>query len=218
MDEEGSTPNANRKRSYSGGYMKVGNEGEDVVLRWLRNLPSVASVEDLREIEEWQRRHVDFRVTMKDGRVILFEVKTDNHLDVTGNWLWEFNRIYLTLPINEAFKLGWSVTSEAEILIFYARTTAIIHVVKMMEYRLGFREACANGDCEWGIVHTDQIKMTHNAYFPDSYIKGKPSYRTHSAPLPNPFSATADVGNPVSTSKPESGTATIIDLKCHTRR
>lgn len=182
-DFEDSTPSPDRERSYSGGYMKVGRAGEEVCIEVLKADTSFDIFEDLRLDLDFQSRGIDVRLRKKaDGRWITFEIKTDNHLDVSGRWLFELYRIYLTVPVFNAFVVGWSVKAEAEWLIFFAPSTRRLHFIRMDEYRAAHIAAAADGKCHYQLIATDRIKRTLNAYFPEEYIARMQSYRVFSLP------------------------------------
>jgi hypothetical protein len=167
-DQDDSVPSADRERSYSGGYMKVGRMGEDVAFAVLK---------------DYRARGVDAILKMRGSdRFLMVEVKTDNHLDVSGRWLFELYRIYLTVPNANAMIEGWSIRSEAEWLIFYAPATRRLHFIKMEEYRRAHIEAAASGKCHYSLVATDRIKRTLNAYFPKEFVEKMESYRVYQVP------------------------------------
>lgn len=172
-----SVPSAERERSYSGGYMRVGRTGEAAGLLHLNSLPNIETVEDLRDDLDYQARDIDARFKLRGGIPHTIEFKTDNHLDASGRWLFELYRINLTAAPEHSFVPSWSVRSEAEWLMFYAPVTRRLHFITMEEYRQAFKEAIAAGQCQFGLVQTDRIKRTLNAYFAEGFATEMPSYR-----------------------------------------
>lgn len=183
MLQHDTMPSADRQRSYTGGYMEAGKHAEKIVLAWLRTLSNVAFVDDVRANAEYQSREIDFKIHKQDGGPpINCEVKSDGHLGVTGNWLFELYRINIIAPVDKHFVPGWSARSEADLLLVYAPATDKIHSIPFREYRAAFLSAVARGECKFGIVPTDRVKRTINAYFPEGYVESNPRYKRYDAP------------------------------------
>src|SRR6516164_6757378 len=96
------TPSADRERSYNGGYMDAGREAEEIVISHFENSSGVLQYIDVRNDPLFQDREIDFTFLLKrdlpwKGLPPEFphsvEVKSDQHVGDTGNWLFELQRI-----------------------------------------------------------------------------------------------------------------------------
>ncbi len=167
------TPGANRQRSYSGDYMKVGKEAEQIVLNWLKERPWVLGVEDFRQLRQVHEADIDFGVKLVDGRVTLAEVKSDWHLGKSGNVLFEILRINHTCQPDKACVLGWSARSPAVWFLYYAPQVKSIYQCRADELRQAFQAYTreARGDTRRVWVDTDSIKSTLNVLIPWRYCE-----------------------------------------------
>ena len=89
---------------------KIGLEGEELVLRYLKQKHSI---EDVRLDKYFQERDIDFIV---DG--VSLEIKTDKNISKTGN-------IYL-----ETRNDGWFNKCRAEYLGIYSPQTKTVYILK----------------------------------------------------------------------------------------
>ena len=92
------TTGADKARSYSGDYMAAGKKAEEIVMRYLQSKPYIIGLNDFRELRAVQEADVDIAIKTIDGRVTLAEIKSDWHLGVSGNVLFEVLRINHTAP------------------------------------------------------------------------------------------------------------------------
>lgn len=69
--------------------MKLGEKGEDVVVRYLYSLPDTEFVLDVRYLRGYQAHDIDFVLYTKKKKVIPIEVKTDTMAHITGNIAYE---------------------------------------------------------------------------------------------------------------------------------
>ena len=67
--------------------LKVGEEGEEHILEYLRRSDTVTNIIDVRDSAPYQKMDVDFLVTLTDGKEYKVEVKTDTYL--SGNIYYE---------------------------------------------------------------------------------------------------------------------------------
>lgn len=173
------TPSADRKRSYDGGYMAAGKRAEEIVLEWLMTRPWVVDVEDLRPYRPMREADVDCSIALTDGRVTLAEIKSDRHLGVSKNFLFEVLRINHTAPPDAAVKLGWSARSPARYGLLYAPVTKIIHKISMDDYRAALQDYTKEVRRKTNIsyVETDRIKSTVNILIPERFVTVMPSYK-----------------------------------------
>lgn len=162
-----------QKRNYDGHYMDVGKNAEKVVMEWLSNNPYVIGVNDLRSLREMREADVDCSLQLSDGRVVLAEIKSDYHLGVSGNVLFEMLRINHTSPPDRAVTLGWSGRSPAKWLLFYAPQSDSLYKCEFTELRRAFQKYTSESRKNTRIdyVVTDAIKSTVNALIPFEYCK-----------------------------------------------
>lgn len=168
-----STPSESRERSYSDGYMALGKQGETIVIDWLRRNPHVLGVSDLRELRIMQEADVDCSIATKDGRIVFAEIKTDKHLGVTDNVLFEVLRINHTAPPDKCVTLGWSARSPAKMLFYYAVSVGKIYYCEFDKLRSVFQKYSQQKRkaMRIDIVPTDNIKTTVNVLIPMSDVK-----------------------------------------------
>lgn len=163
-----SRPSADRQRSYDGGYMAVGKNGEEIVMAWIANHPQTLGVDDVRELRVTRDADIDCFIKTQDGRVTLAEIKTDQHLGVSGNVLFEVLRINHTAPPDRAVTLGWAARSPARTLFYYAPSVSAIYICRFDALRLCFQKWSreARGKMRINVVPTDNIKTTVNVLIP----------------------------------------------------
>lgn len=167
-------PSAERTDHYDGDYMEAGRAGEEVVMRWLRGLASVDEVTDLRHFTAARYADVDVQIRMRDGRIVLSEIKSDRHLGVSDNILFEVLRINHTAPTNYACGLGWAARSPASSILYYAPAVSKIYHISTANLRLAFqrytKECRGQSRISW--VDTDATKSTLNVLIPIRYAQG----------------------------------------------
>lgn len=165
-------PSSDNQRSYNGHYMDVGRNAEELVMSWLSKFPKVIGVEDLRSLRQMREADVDVSVSLYDGRVALAEIKSDYHLGVSGNVLFEILRLNHTCETSRACTLGWSARSPATWVLFYAPQVKRIYRIAFSEYRSGLQAYTKEKDPKVIITRTDNIKTTVNILIPEHYING----------------------------------------------
>lgn len=162
MSDTRAAPSAERQRTYNGDYMRVGRNAEEIVLRWLRANPHVVGIEDLRELRVMHEADVDCVLVTRDGRCPLVEIKSDAHLGVSKNVLFEVLRINHTCTPEKAGGLGWSLRSPATYFMYYAPATDEIWQCRPDDLRKAFQEytktARRSTALQW--IETDNIKST----------------------------------------------------------
>lgn len=166
-------PDANQERSYRGRYMQAGEEAEEIVFQWLLKQPYVVELKDLRGSKPVQDTDIDAAIFLRDGRTVLAEIKSDRHLGVSDNILFEVLRIQHTAEPVRCAVLGWSVRSPAQWLIYYAPSVNKIYQVSFEDLRKVF-QAYTRAERDkvktiW--VNTDNIKSTLNVLIPWSWCK-----------------------------------------------
>lgn len=164
--------------------MAAGRAAEEIILSWLATAPWVIGVEDLRSLRVMREADVDCSISISDGRVTLAEIKSDRHLDLSGNFNFEVLRINHTAPQEKAAVLGWSARTPARLILFFAPTTNRIHLIGADEFRRSLQgytdEARRNTRLHY--VETDAIKSTINILIPDRFVTAMPSYKVFDLP------------------------------------
>ena len=125
--------------------IKVGRMGEMIMEAHLKTLPNVAAVEDVTEIPYYQKRDIDYRVTLKNGQKVTVEVKTDTYQ--SGNFFFE------TQSNSNSKTKGCMYKTEADFILYYfilfdkvymVKRTALIKWFEAMkgnpEYKKSFKE------------------------------------------------------------------------------
>lgn len=69
--------------------LKTGEQGEEVVFRYLQTLDTVELVEDVRKEAMFQKHDIDFLVYTKQAVIFPIEVKSDTMAHRTGNIAYE---------------------------------------------------------------------------------------------------------------------------------
>lgn len=171
-------PSQDLQRSYSGHYMDAGRNAEMIVMKWLRQRPSIIGIDDLRNLKAMREADVDASVRLYDGRIALVEIKSDWHLGVSGNILFEVLRINHTCSSEASCTLGWSARSPAKWLLFYAPQIDAIYMITFNDYRKGMQKFTRDVEPNKHIitVRTDAIKTTLNLLIPETYIQGLKVY------------------------------------------
>lgn len=168
------TTGTDKHRSYSGDYMAIGKQGEDIVINWLKSNPQILGVTDFRDIREIHEADVDVGVRLYTGQVCLAEIKTDTYLGKTGNILVEVLRINHFSDHKYAGYLGWSLRSPAEFLLFYApnHTPPTIYKTTFKKYRSVLQLYTKHNEPKFLTIRTDEIKTTYNILIPEIEFQG----------------------------------------------
>ena len=106
--------------------LKVGELGEDKILRFLQEQDGVVDVLDLRNSKTAQRKDIDFLVKTNDFRFTV-ELKTDTYR--SGNFFFE------TVSAIETRSLGWTLKSRANLLAYYFIKTDTLYLLQMSDIR-----------------------------------------------------------------------------------
>lgn len=161
--------------------MADGKKAEEKVLGWLAREPWVIGVEDLRSLRQMREADVDCSVALIDGRVTLAEIKSDRHLGVSGNFLFEVLRINHTAPPEKAVTLGWSSRTPARQILYYAPACDVVHSILADEFRRAmqaYTDVTRKGS-RIDYVETDRIKSTINILIPSRFVEAMTSYRKY---------------------------------------
>lgn len=164
----------NKKRSYNSDYMAEGKIAEEVVFAFLKQHPYVVDVQDWRDLKLVHEADVDCAIVTIDGRVRLAEIKSDTHLGVTNNVLFEVLRINHTCAAEHATTLGWSARSPANYFLYYSPMTKSIYQCKPDDLRKALqaytKESRKKTNVQW--INTDNIKSTLVILIPWQYCNG----------------------------------------------
>lgn len=164
----GVTVGAEKRRSYDGDYMEAGKRAEAICMEFLRRRPEVADMDDLRDLRAMQKADCDCVCYLYSGQVCLAEIKSDKHLGVTGNVLFEVLRINHTCDPLNAGTLGWSLRSPAQFVVYYAPSVSSIYMARFADLRKAFQAYTrrVRKAVRLDVVPTDNIKTTVNVLLP----------------------------------------------------
>jgi hypothetical protein len=175
---------ATKERSYAGDYMTEGKRAEEVCMAFLRQRPEVLGLEDTRDLRVLQEADVDCAVHLLNGQVHLAEIKSDRHLGVSGNVLFEVLRVNHTCRPASSCTLGWAARSPAQWLVYYAPSVSRIYMGRFEDLRQCFqaytREARDRTRLIW--VSTDALKSTLSVLLPWESCKSVFSVYPQEAP------------------------------------
>lgn len=166
-------PSKTRKRDYSGDYMAQGKSAESIVKKWLLGVGEVAEIQDVSNVKEYQEREIDFLITMRDGRKITAEIKSDLNTGKTRNVVFELLRVNHTARDDAAFVMGWSARSQAEHVFYFSVTENKIYSFTMAALRAAARAVFGGKSPKVVAIPTDSIKSTIVLLVPVSGIKHK---------------------------------------------
>ena len=105
-----------------------GKYGERVVLDFLRGLPNVKSVVDVRQDKDFQEKDIDFLIEDKHQQFTSIEVKTDFKAHETGNLVYE---------VTTSGHIGCFEKTQAKYIAYYlpySRTLYLINPVALRTY------------------------------------------------------------------------------------
>jgi hypothetical protein len=153
--------------------MQRAKEAEARVMDFLKKRPDVLGVMDWRELQVQQEADIDIAIKTRDGRITLAEIKSDSHLGVTNNVLYEVLRINHTCAHEHATTLGWSGRTPAQFILFDAISVKKIYQIRTEDFRKALQEytRVARKNINVSIVPTDSIKTTVNILIPWNYCQ-----------------------------------------------
>lgn len=166
-------PSHDRVRSYNGDYMAQGKSAEALVQEWLYGNPDVMSVNDVSEQRHYQDREIDLIITMRNGKEISAEIKSDMHIGKTRNVVFELLRVNQTMNNASAFVLGWGARSEADHIFYCSVTENTIYSFSMADLQSAARSTFGGKDPKVLTIPTDNIKSTIILLIPLASIKHK---------------------------------------------
>lgn len=165
-------------KSYDGPMMARGADGEEIIWQFLKFRSDVADLADLRDVKIFQRLNVDFGARI-NGRYELIDAKTDKHLGVSGNVLFEKGRIYHDSPPENIFARGWGAKSAATFIFYYAPDVNAIYTTRLNDLRLATNQYIKDHRHQTNliVIATDETKTTENVLIPWSYCE--PIFKIH---------------------------------------
>lgn len=158
---------------FGGGDHRLATEqkAEEIILEFLRNLPGVSEVRDVRSDKEWQKKEVDFIVIMYNGMEYKVEAKSDKHIARSQNMLFELARIHHTSATTPAY-LGWSVFTESDRIIVYCPPDKIYKFSTVaMKSAMQTYVATVRQDLNLAPVASDDSRTTINILVPLEYVE-----------------------------------------------
>ena len=108
----------------------IGDQGEAIVYKYLKSLPSVEHLIDVSNNKMYQEVDVDFLAKMKDSTELKIEVKTDTYS--SGNIYYE------TVSAEEVGSVGGFQKTTCDFMFYYFINMNTLYILKMDEYRKWF--------------------------------------------------------------------------------
>lgn len=165
------------EKCWNGELMKKGREAEKKVIDWLRSLKdSVKEVIDVREWRVTRKLDVDCFIETIDGKIRLAEIKYDQSLGKSNNFLFEFMRINHFVFADAVFYLGWTFRSPAKYLLYYSPYENSVYKFTFGDVRTQIGKYVS--DCNKknkpriDVIFTDRQKTTFNFLVPKDYFEG----------------------------------------------
>ena len=166
-------PSHDRVRSYNGDYMAQGKSAEALVQEWLYGNQDVMSVNDVSDQRHYQDLEIDLIITMRNGKEITAEIKSDMHIGKTRHVVFELLRVNQTMNNGSAFVLGWGARSQADHVFYCCGVENKIYSFSMADLRSAARSTFAGKDPKVITIPTDNIKSTIILLIPLASIKHK---------------------------------------------
>ena len=128
--------------------LQTGKIGEELVLNWIINNEKIKEFQDVREVDLYRKKDIDFIVTMWDSKEYTIEVKTDK---------WRTPNIYFeTISSIENNTPGCMYKTEADYIFYY-----------FLAYKEFYNRAT---NAETGLTY---LYTTGGYIIPKKYIVGK---------------------------------------------
>jgi len=155
--------------------MENGKEAERLAwqwLTWLKNIGCLTEPRDVRDELDYREVDVDFLCKVGDLEWLI-EVKSDVHLGVSGNVLFEVLRINHIASPDKAAVLGWSPRSAATHFLYYAPSRSELYWCESPKLRKAFQRYTSKvrKETNIGFVETDAARSTINIYIPWKYCQ-----------------------------------------------
>ena len=106
--------------------LQTGKIGEELVLNWIINNEKIKEFQDVREVDLYRKKDIDFIVTMWDSKEYTIEVKTDK---------WRTPNIYFeTISSIENNTPGCMYKTEADYIFYYFLAYKELYMLKRKDY------------------------------------------------------------------------------------
>ena len=106
--------------------LQTGKIGEELVLNWIINNEKIKEFQDVREVDSYRKKDIDFIVTMQDSKEYTIEVKTDK---------WRTPNIYFeTISSIENNTPGCMYKTEADYIFYYFLAYKELYMLKRKDY------------------------------------------------------------------------------------
>lgn len=154
----------------NGELLQIGKAAERMAESWFAS--QCLHWIDVSNHANYQRREIDFLATdYRTGHERTYEVKSDQHIHRSGNFLFEPVRIHHTAARNCAY-LGWSVFTEADYILVWSPPAQCLYVVEASAARQGFQRYTAARRASTRItwITSDAARSTLNVLIPLRYI------------------------------------------------
>ena len=156
----------------SGEMAEKGKKTECIIRSWLKRNSQVKSLIDVSHDKAFQRLDVDVIATLHDGRQIQIEIKTDYNLLVSGNFLFELQRVYMGAKTRHPSTMGWSVKTPAEYIVWYSPKKQKIVSMLTNNYRRSFMDYMTEikANPRFHVECTSENCTTINILFPVRFL------------------------------------------------
>lgn len=110
----------------------IGDVGEKIIYKYLKKLPSVTQIKDVRDTKKFQELDIDFLVKLKDGRKVSIELKTDSYESP--------NIFYETMSCIETGSLGCMLKTRATYLFYFFIKTGELYIFQRRSFNKWFNK------------------------------------------------------------------------------
>lgn len=110
--------------------LKIGEQGEDIIYDYLKNLKNVKYIEDVRDDFGYRKADIDFIVKMNHIDEYSVEVKTDNYISP--------NIFFETYSCVETDSIGCMRKTKAEFIFYYFLKSKELYILKTKQFNKWF--------------------------------------------------------------------------------
>lgn len=151
--------------------VKIGKENEEVILSWLKSLPKVKEVFDVREDEDKHDEDIDFVALFSNGEVNRIEVKRHEGMTKADYLVFQSHKIYKRYPGNE-FIVGWGWRSTADTLMVRDSDSKNCYVFSMGHLKSKISSLATKGKIQ--LLYMDMGKcIAYNYIVPLKFLEFK---------------------------------------------
>lgn len=112
--------------------LDVGELGENIVEKYLKNLDNVKKIESVKDIKRYQEDDIDFLVYLNGGEKVSIEVKCDSYK--SGNLYYE------TKSCVEFNTIGCLEKTKADYIFYYFLNLNVLYIFKTKKFRSWVRK------------------------------------------------------------------------------